>query len=521
MKYPIRCLMIAVGVALATSGAAVTAQSGQYQYQTQFRQSDQQILALLDRVTRDARQFDIAIDAAMGKNPYRPVNPTAIENDVDVLVNELTDSASHLRDHFTRRQVVEADVQQVMIRGARIDQFMRRNQFAAAVESKWTIVRNQLDDVARAFNLTWNWNSPNMDPTPGPPYYNRLEGTYQLDMARSDDPQRVATQATRGLAPADRDRVQRLLTARLDAPQFIALDRNGRSVSIASTNAPMARLDIDGVPRSETNPNGGVSTVRAQFYGDELAVTTTGNRGRDFTVRFEPLETGNGLRVTRTIEVAALPTPVTAQSVYRRTSNQADWSIFAEPTAPPPPPRGGGGNAGIGFVPAGTVLTGHLNMTLGSRTSHQGDRFTLTVSGPGPYTGAVLDGVVSRVSTGGGRNELIFDFDRIRMRDGRTFDFEGLLTQARTPDGRVILVDREGDVHAGASRSGQTVTGGAVGATIGAIIGAIANGGKGAAIGAAIGAGAGAGTAYAVGQDLDLPRGSELQIISQPIWDRR
>jgi len=517
MTHQVRGIVIAVGFALATCSTTLTAQQpGQY------RQTDQQILTLLDRVTRDARQFDVALDTALGKNPYRPSsNPSQIEVDVDILVRELMDTSTHLRDHFTRRQVVDADVQAVMIRGARIDQFMRQRQLGAALENKWVVVRNQLDGVARAFNLTWNWTSPNMDPMPGPPFYNRLEGTYQLDLGRSDDPQRVATQATRALPPADRERVQRNLTARLDAPQFIALDRNGRAVTIASTNAPMARLDIDGVARSEPNPNGGVSTVRAVFYGDELAVTTTGNRGRDFTVRFEPLESGNGLRVTRTIEVAALTTPVTSQSIYRRTSNQADWSIFSEPTAPPPPPRGGGAGSGVGVIPAGTVLTARLNMPLGSRTSRQGDRFTVTVNGPGPYQGATLDGMVARVGTGGGRNELIFDFDRIRLRDGRTADFEGVLTQARTPDGRVILVDREGDVHAGASRTGQTVTGGAVGATIGALIGAIANGGKGAAIGAAIGAGAGAGTAYAVGSDLDLPRGTEFQIVSQPIWDRR
>jgi hypothetical protein len=281
----------------------------------------------------------------------------------------------------------------------------------------------------------------------------------------------------------------------------------------------MARLDVDGQARSETNPNGGVSTVRAEFFGDQLSVTTTGNRGRDFTVTFEPLEGGNGLRVTRSIEVAALPTAVTSQSTYRRTAESPDWSVFRAPTGPPPPPPGGG--AGIGVVPAGTILVGRLNTTLGSRTSHQGDRFNVTVSGPGQFQGATLDGIVTRVGTGGGRNELIFDFDRIRLRDGRTAEFEGVLSQARTPDGRLLLIDREGDVHTGPNRSAQAVTGGAVGATIGAIIGAIANGGKGAAIGAAIGAGTVAGTVYAVGQDLDLPRGTELQIIAQPIWDRK
>ncbi|HEX5071103.1 MAG TPA: hypothetical protein VFV78_12880 [Vicinamibacterales bacterium] len=511
MTFRTRCIPAAVGLALAFMGTTLAAQ-------TQYRYSDQQTVNLLDRVARDTRQFDREIDAVLARdpNPNRPGSPAAIDDDVDVMINQLADAIVHLRGHYTRRQVAESDVQQVMIRGARVDQFMRRNRLNATIENRWQIVRRGLDDVARAFNMTWNWSSPNMNPMPGPPFYSRLEGTYQLDRGRSDDPARVAAQATRGLPAADRERAQRNLTARLDAPELLAIDRNGRSVSLASSNAPMAQLDITGTPHSETNPNGGVSTVRADFYGDQLSVTTTGNRGRDFTVTFEPLEGGNGLEVTRTIEIAALTTPVTTRSVYRRTSNRADWSIFHPPAAPPS--RAGG--AGIGAVPAGTVLVGQLNMALGSRTSRQGDRFTVAVNGPGQFRGAVLQGIVSRVNTGGGRNELIFDFDSIRLRDGRTADFEGVLSQARTPDGRVVLVDREGDVRTG-DRTGQTVAGAGIGATIGAIIGAIANGGKGAAIGAAIGGGIGGGAAYSVGSDLDLPRGTELQIISQPIWDRK
>lgn len=513
MNIRTRCISAAVGLALALLGTTLAAQSGQYRY------ADQQTLALLDRVNRDARQFDRAIDTAMGRNPDRPVNPTAIENDVDVLVTQLAETTMHLRDHYTRRQVVESDVHEVMVRGARIDQFMRRNQLAPDVENSWRALRGELDQVAQAFNLTWNWTSPNMDPVQGPPYYDRLEGTYQLDMSRSDDPARVAAQAARTLGAADRQRVEQMLTARLTPPEFLAIDRRGRSVSLASSDAPMATLDITGQPRSEQNPNGGTSTVRAEFYGDQLSVTTTGNRGRDFTVTFEPLENGNGLIVTRSIEVGALTTPVTSQSTYRRTSDHADWSIFREPTTPPPPPRGGG--AGIGIVPSGTVVTGRLNTPLGSRTSHQGDRFTMTVTSAGRFQGATLEGFVARAGAGPGRNELIFDFDTIRTRDGRTSEFEGVVSTVRTPDGRLIRVDREGDVQAGASRGDQAVRGGAVGATIGALIGAIANGGKGAAIGAAVGGGLVGGTIYATGADLDLPRGTEIEIISQPVWGRK
>ena len=90
----------------------------------------------------------------------------------------------------------------------------------------------------------------------------------------------------------------------------------------------------------------------------------------------------------------------------------------------------------------------------------------------------------------------------------------------RTPDGHVIEVDRDGDVHAGQTRTDQAVQGGAIGAAIGAIIGAVAGGGKGAAIGAAIGGGTVAGTVYAVGHDIDLPRGTEVRVVAQPVWGR-
>jgi hypothetical protein len=181
--------------------------------------------------------------------------------------------------------------------------------------------------------------------------------------------------------------------------------------------------------------------------------------------------------------------------------------------APDPDPAGG-------LIPAGTIVVGTLDVPLGSGTSREGDLFSLTVTGPRPFQGAVIDGVVSRVNVANGSNrkELIFDFERIRTRDGRVAPFEGILSQIRTPDGRVISVDTQGVVQGGSSRSNQVVTGGAVGAAFGALIGAIANGGKGAAIGAAAGAGAGAGMAYAVGGDLNLPRGTEVQVLSQAVW---
>jgi len=109
---------------------------------------------------------------------------------------------------------------------------------------------------------------------------------------------------------------------------------------------------------------------------------------------------------------------------------------------------------------------------------------------------------------------MALNFERIRMRNGRTYPFTGVIDGVRTTDGHTISVDGGGAVE-GDSQTGRTVQRGAIGAGIGAVIGAIAGGHQGAAVGAAIGAGGGAGTVIVQGRDqLDLPRGTELTITS-------
>jgi hypothetical protein len=109
---------------------------------------------------------------------------------------------------------------------------------------------------------------------------------------------------------------------------------------------------------------------------------------------------------------------------------------------------------------------------------------------------------------------MALNFESIRMRNGRTYQFAGVIENVRTANGETISVDSDGTVEEN-SQTEKTVQRGAIGAAVGAIIGAITGGGKGAAIGAVIGAGGGAGTVIVQGRDqLDLPRGTELIIIS-------
>ena len=333
--------------------------------------------------------------------------------------------------------------------------------------------------------------------SPGP---DRLVGTFELDRGRSDDPQRIADQATRTLPPDVRDRVHQNLLNRLNAPQSLAIELRGRSVTIVSSNGPRATFDADGRNRTEAGPNGQPLTTRADLRGDGVTVTTTGNRGSDFTVQIDPVP--GGLEVTRELDSEALQGSVSARSFYRRVADEPRWSIY-EPGPPPMPPPG------LVLVPDGTELIGRLDRALSTRTTREGERFSMVIE-TGPYRGASLDGIVSHVTSGNGRANMVFDFRTIRLADGRSGPLAAAIDSVRTPDGQVIRINRSGESIRNDQATGASGQDTAVGAAVGALIGAIAGGGKGAAVGALVG---GAGTIAVEGHDeLDLPAGSALTI---------
>jgi phage tail tape-measure protein len=81
---------------------------------------------------------------------------------------------------------------------------------------------------------------------------------------------------------------------------------------------------------------------------------------------------------------------------------------------------------------------------------------------------------------------MTLTFDTIRLRDGRSYRFAGILESVRATNGDVVNVDNEGAVKDD-NQTTKTVQRAAIGTAVGAIIGAIAGGGKGAAIGAIVG----------------------------------
>lgn len=513
-----RIFSIALVLALASLGLTAEAQI------RTNRVNQQQVRQLIRRIETRTDTFRASLDASLDRSR---INSTNAEDDINAFVRDFEAATDQLSDRFNNRQDVAADVQSVLNQAALIDRFVRRNRVGARPESDWASLRVDLNELARLYGISWSWNNrnnptgnypsnnyPNNNYPPVNNATNRLTGTYRLDATRSDDARAIADRATRTLPQRNRQRTLDQLTARLESPTALAIDRRGRNVTIASSRSGQFTFEADGVERAETGSNGRTVRVRSTLTGDQLTVTSSGDRNSDFSVSFDPIEGGRRLRVTRRITDINLNTPVIVESFYDKTSDIAQLDIYNSG----PGYSGSTGTisaTGDFVVPDGTQLVAVLNSNLTTRDTRENDRFTMTVRSPLQYDGATINGYVTGVNRSGrisGRSEMILNFESITLRNGQTYRFAGITETVQTANGDTIRVDNEGAVRDD-NRTSTTAQRAGIGGAVGAIIGAIAGGGKGAAIGAIIGAGAGAGSVYVQGKDdLELMSGTEVTL---------
>jgi hypothetical protein len=169
-------------------------------------------------------------------------------------------------------------------------------------------------------------------------------------------------------------------------------------------------------------------------------------------------------------------------------------AVAERPPAPKPKPT---------VIPAGTVITVRLGETVGSKTSHDGDRFDASVAQPVSIRGKTIvpvgssaAGTVTQAHAAG------------RFKGGATL---GLALTSLRIAGSDYQIQSTPVSQSSKGKGKRTVAMVGGGAGLGAIIGGIAGGGKGAAIGALVGGGAGtAGAGFTGKRDISLPAESAL-----------
>jgi hypothetical protein len=192
--------------------------------------------------------------------------------------------------------------------------------------------------------------------------------------------------------------------------------------------------------------------------------------------------------------------------------------LLAAQNAGTPPPS---------TVASGTRFLVRLENKLSTRKDKAGKKFkakTLeplaTADGTVLPPGAEVRGHISRIESGGltGRARLWLSFDEIKTPWGK----EPLIADVASVPGEHSVKagdSREGEIEARTSKGTRDLEAAAAGAAIGAIAGAIVKGGKGAGIGAAIGGAGGFLVASGYGQELELQRGTKLELeLARPLY---
>jgi hypothetical protein len=480
--------------------------------------NEAQMRALLRSLETRTNQFRNVVDRRIDNTG---ISGTNTEASVMEYVNRFESATNTLRDSFNSRRATAAEVTEVLNYGWYIDDFMRRNQTMAArnrlgpnVVNQWNLIRGDLNSLAGYYNVAWNWNrtSPPFGQNfPGGGMTNdRFTGTYRLNTSLSDNVTAVVNRSITGnTAAAVRQREN--LERRLSSPQNLAIEMRGNEVTLATNLYSPVTFVADGRVSSETNARGRTTRTSVTMTGNTLTVTTEGDRANDFWVSFTPMS-NNRIQMTRRIYLEGRDQQISVTSVYDRVSNVAQWpNVDSNPGWNN---TGTTGPIGAFYVPNGTRLTAVLQNRITSNVSQSGDQFTMEVTSPNQYRGAIITGRITEVESSGrvtGRANLSMDFESIRF-GNQTYQFAGIIDSAREADGDSISVSNEGTVRDG-SQTTRTVTRAGIGAILGALIGAVVGGGEGAAIGAGVGAGAGAGTVLIQGRDnIDLQPGSEFQI---------
>ena len=458
-----------------------------------------QVRTLLSRIELKTNNYQRQLEMALR------TDTTADQSD-DVIaeyVTEFETAERRLQQRFEARQSTVADATEVLTRAAYIDQFMSRNRLNPQTQAQWRNLKADLNTLATYYNVNWSWNQP-IPTTNGQGGINprnfdaRLTGTYKLNTSLSENTTAAIDQALGTTAVAERENYRRRLEQRLSSPEVIAIEKAGPTVTLASSILPQVTFQADGVARSETNARGRTVTTTVTADQDGLIINYQGERSSDFYITFLPMA-DRRLKMTRRIYLDNGNNSITVSSVYDKIDNVARWNAVNVGSD-----TGGAVTVNDNFViPNGTRLSAELRSSItGSQSS---DRFTMDVTAPGQYRGAVIGGRVvsedvnSRVE---GRSRVLLIFDTIRLAGGQTYRFAGTVDAVTAVSGDIVAVTNQ------TARSATQPTRN-VGGVLGALIGAI----SGVPVDAGANSATTAGAILAQNRDtIDIGAGSQFQI---------
>ena len=141
-----------------------------------YRLNDKEVEKIIRRIEQQSDRFRSSVDKALDKSRFNGSNR---EDDINSFIKDFYEQTKHLRDRFDKHHSASGDVEAVLNRAARIDEFMSRNRLSSKAQEDWSALKSNLDELAAAYNVSWRWDgytaapgivSPSGTPVAGVPY---------------------------------------------------------------------------------------------------------------------------------------------------------------------------------------------------------------------------------------------------------------------------------------------------------------------------------------------------------------
>jgi hypothetical protein len=145
--FVVSILCVCSALLVSTSEAQVIGQP--------YRLSDKEVERIIRRIEQQSDHFRSSLDSALDKSRF---NGTNREDDINSFIKDFYEQTKHLRNGFDKHESTAPDVEAVLDRAARIDDFMRRNSLSAKAQDDWSTLKSNLDELAAAYNVSWRWD---------------------------------------------------------------------------------------------------------------------------------------------------------------------------------------------------------------------------------------------------------------------------------------------------------------------------------------------------------------------------
>src|ERR1041384_6087770 len=143
-----------VSVCILFAFSIVIGLSVQAQQQTN-RNNTRQVGNMLQRLERSSSRFRNSLNVALVQGS---VDQTRPQNDISTFQAGLDLAIKQFRDQLTGRLAVASDVESILQKASPINSFITQNTLNARVKNDWTSVRTDLNALANAYGVSWQWN---------------------------------------------------------------------------------------------------------------------------------------------------------------------------------------------------------------------------------------------------------------------------------------------------------------------------------------------------------------------------